>query len=113
MASRSYVKRISDGTRRDDKVPFLDLRKARSLEDRFNVAYIRPLLGLGYKTIRELANSIFVIEERESEKLEKGDYEAELRYMLRERGINPKTIFPSRHMQSRVVGIKDDELGRS
>ncbi|HDG63806.1 MAG TPA: hypothetical protein ENG72_00320, partial [Thermococcus sp.] len=54
VAKLEYVERISDGTRRDDRVPLLDQRRTRSLEDRFNVQYIRPLLGLGYKTIREL-----------------------------------------------------------
>ncbi|WP_461864877.1 DUF7411 family protein [Thermococcus sp.] len=99
--------RISDGTRRDDRVPFLDLPKARSLEDRFNVAYIRPLLGLGYRTIRELTERLFIIEIRESEELEKSDYEVELRHLLRERGIDPLTIFPRSHYQSRVLGWKE------
>ncbi len=99
--------RISDGTRRDDRVPFLDLPKARSLEDRFNVAYIRPLLGLGYRTIRELTERLFMIEIRESEELEKSDYEVELRHLLRERGIDPLTLFPRSHYQSRVLGWKE------
>lgn len=106
LASLPEVERISDGTRRDDRVPFLDLPKARSLEDRFNVAYIRPLLGLGYKTIRELVDKLFIVEIRESEELEKSDYEVELRYFLREKGVDPLTIFPKRHYQSRVVGWK-------
>jgi len=58
LASMPEVERVSDGTRRDDRVPLLDLPKARSLEDRFGVAYIRPLLGLGYKTIRELVERL-------------------------------------------------------
>jgi len=104
VARREEVKRISDGTRRDDRVPMLELPKARSLEDRFNVQYIRPLLGLGYKTIRELTEKLFIIEIRESEKLEKSDYEVELRYLLRQKGIDPLSIFPKRHYQSRVLG---------
>lgn len=104
VAKREEVKRISDGTRRDDRVPMLELPKARSLEDRFNVQYIRPLLGLGYKTIRELTEKLFIIEIRESEKLEKSDYEVELRYLLRQKGIDPLSIFPKRHYQSRVLG---------
>lgn len=104
LASMPDVKRVSDGTRRDDRVPFLDLPKARSLEDRFNVAYIRPLLGLGYKTIRELTEMLFIVEIRESEELQKSDYEVELRYLLKEKGIDPLTIFPKRHYQSRVLG---------
>ncbi|WP_297505055.1 hypothetical protein [Thermococcus sp.] len=110
LASLPEVERISDGTRRDDRVPFLDLPKARSLEDRFNVAYIRPLLGLGYKTIRELTERLFVVEIRESEELEKADYEVELRHLLRERGINPLEIFPKRHYQSRVLGWREKEI---
>ncbi|ASJ02506.1 hypothetical protein A3L09_04180 [Thermococcus profundus] len=107
LASLPEVERISDGTRRDDRVPFLDLPKARSLEDRFNVAYIRPLLGLGYKTIRELTEKLFMVEIRESEELEKSDYEVELRYFLRKEGIDPLTIFPKQHYQSRVMGWRE------
>ncbi|AIF69356.1 hypothetical protein PAP_04725 [Palaeococcus pacificus DY20341] len=104
IAKRENVERISDGTRRDDRVPLLDQRKTRSLEDRFKVQYIRPLLGLGYKTIRELTEKLFVVEVKESEELEKSDYEVELRHLLREKGIDPLTIFPRRHYQSRVLG---------
>ncbi|NJE41667.1 asparagine synthase-related protein [Thermococcus sp. GR6] len=107
IASMPEVERVSDGTRRDDRVPFLDLPKARSLEDRFGVAYIRPLLGLGYKTIRELTEGLFVVEIRESEELQKADYEVELRHMLREKGIDPLEIFPKRHYQSRVLGWRE------
>jgi hypothetical protein len=107
IASMPEVERVSDGTRRDDRVPFLELPKTRSLEDRFNVAYIRPLLGLGYKTIRELTGRLFNVEIKASEELEKADYEVELRYLLREKGIDPLRIFPKRHQQSRVLGWKD------
>jgi len=107
VASMPEVERVSDGTRRDDRVPFLDLPKARSLEDRFNVAYIRPLLGLGYRTINELVGELFTVEVGESEELEKGDYEVELRHLLRERGLDPLEFFPRRHIQSRVVGWKE------
>lgn len=109
IARREDVERVSDGTRRDDRVPLLDQRKTRSLEDRFNVQYIRPLLGLGYKTIRELTDRLFIIELKESEKLEKSDYEVEIRYLLREKGIDPLTIFPKRHLQSRVLGWKKEK----
>ncbi|WP_048811203.1 DUF7411 family protein [Thermococcus gammatolerans] len=108
LASLPEVERVSDGTRRDDRVPLLDLPKARSLEDRFGVAYIRPLLGLGYKTIRELTGRLFVVEIRESEELQKADYEVELRHLLRERGIDPLEIFPKSHYQSRVLGWRED-----
>ena len=110
IAAMPEVGRVSDGTRRDDRVPFLDLPRARSLGDRFNVAYIRPLLGLGYKTIRELTERLFVVEIRESEELEKADYEVELRHLLRERGIDPLEIFPKSHYQSRVLGWKEKSI---
>ncbi len=109
VAKLEHVERISDGTRRDDRVPLLDQRKTRSLEDRFNVQYIRPLLGLGYRTIRELTKKLFIVEVKESEKLEKSDYEVELRHLLRERGVDPLTIFPKRHLQSRVLGWKKEK----
>jgi len=112
LASMPEVERVSDGTRRDDRVPFLDLPKARSLEDRFGVAYIRPILGLGYKTIRELVDELFVVEIRESEELQKADYEVELRHLLREKGVDPLTIFPKRHYQSRVLGWKREIRAR-
>ncbi len=107
IASMPEVERVSDGTRRDDRVPFLDLPKARSLEDRFGVAYIRPLLGLGYRTIRELTERLFNVEVGESEGMEKADYEAELRYLLKEKGFDPRVIFPKSHQQSRVLGWKN------
>ncbi|ASJ04991.1 DUF7411 family protein [Thermococcus barossii] len=107
LASLPEVGRVSDGTRRDDRVPLLDLSKARSLEDRFGVAYIRPLLGLGYKTIRELTERLFIVEIRESEELEKADYEVELRHIMREKGLDPLEIFPKRHYQSRVLGWRE------
>ena len=108
LASLPEVERVSDGTRRDDRVLFLDLPKARSLEDRFNVAYVRPLLGLGYKTIGELTEKLFIVEIRESEELQKADYEVELRHLLREKGIDPLEIFPKSHYQSRVLGWKGE-----
>jgi len=104
LASREDVERISDGTRRDDRVPMLGLPEVRSLEDRFGVAYIRPLIGLGYKTIREMVEDLFLVEIRKSEELEKGDYEVELRHVLRLRGADPLEFFPKGHLQSRVVG---------
>ncbi|WP_054839979.1 asparagine synthase-related protein [Thermococcus sp. JCM 11816] len=114
LASKPDVERVSDGTRRDDRVPYLDLPKARSLEDRFGgVAYIRPLLGLGYRTINELVGRLFEVEIRESEELEKSDYEVELRHLLKERGIDPLSIFPKMHYQSRVLGWKEEKLTSS
>ncbi len=107
VASLEGVSRISDGTRRDDRVPLLSLPEVRSLEDRFKVAYIRPLLGLGYKTINELTGELFLVKKGESEKFDKADYEAELRELLRIRGLDPLEFFPKGHIQSRVVGWRE------
>ncbi|NPA47988.1 MAG: hypothetical protein GXO14_05035 [Thermococci archaeon] len=117
LASADEVTRVSDGTRRDDRVPMLSLPEVRSLEDRFGVAYIRPLMGLGYRTIKELVEWLFIVEVRESERLEKADYEAELRHVLEERGFDPMRFFPKGHLQSRVLGWRGssgfDVPGRS
>ncbi|MEE8401374.1 MAG: hypothetical protein V3R86_04410 [Candidatus Hydrothermarchaeaceae archaeon] len=94
---------ISDGTRRDDRVPWLDLKEIRSIEDRSGAEYIAPLRGLGSRTIKKLSEKLFEIEKVESEELQNSDYESEIREMLkREHNLNLKDIFPY-HTQSRVI----------
>ncbi len=90
-------KRVADGTRRDDKVPKLSLPEIRSLEDKYNIEYIAPLRGLGYKTIRALVERIFIVEEGED--IKKADYEAEIRHVIN------KNIFP-KHKQSKIIGMR-------
>ncbi len=97
---------IADGIRRDDLVPKLSLQEIRSLEDRFQVEYISPLLGLGYKTINRLSEEIFEYDKDLSENLEKSDYEAELRELLNRQGYAPEEFFPKEHYQTVVRGYK-------
>ncbi len=102
---------IGDGTRRDDRSPKLSLQEIRSLEDRFGVEYIAPLRGLGYKTINRLTDEIFEYRKDLSERLEKSDYEAEIREFIKRKGYNVKELFPKKHIQSRVIGYKGDSNG--
>jgi hypothetical protein len=96
---------VADGTRRDDRVPWLEIDEIRSLEDRYNIEYLTPLRGVGYKTRDKLIGRIFKIIEKESDSIMKSDYEAEVRAILKTKGYDPKKFFPV-HKQSRVVGLK-------
>jgi len=99
---------IADGTRRDDRVPKLTISEARSLEDRLGIQYMCPLWGIGSSTINELARTLFELEQGESSRMSNADYEVELRAMVEEMG-GPSAvgrIFPQRHIQSRVVGMR-------
>ena len=99
---------IADGTRRDDRVPMLKLPEAQRIEDRCGCMYVRPLLGYGRRAVDALVDTHLKIAEDESEKIEKSDYEVELRAMIKERhgtGV-VQDIFPGRHIQSRVVRRK-------
>jgi len=100
---------LADGTRRDDRVPMLNLADVQRLEDRCGCMYIRPLLGYGRRAVDALVNAHLEIVEDESERIEKSDYEAELRAIVEERH-GPEmvhTIFPE-HIQSRVIRRKHD-----
>lgn len=97
---------LADGTRRDDRVPWLEFEEIRSLEDRYGIEYIAPLRGIGYKSLNTLVHELFEVEEKNSEQMKKGDYEAEVRAVLEERGFEVKKLFPKAHKQSRVIGIR-------
>lgn len=99
---------IADGTRRDDRVPMLKLPDVQRLEDTRKCTYIRPLLGYGRRAVDALTDIHLEIEENESEKIEKSDYEVELRAIIEEMHgpVMVRTIFPGRHLQSRVIGRK-------
>ncbi len=108
VASAGMRSFIADGTRRDDRVPMLELPDAQRLEDTYKCVYVRPLLGYGRHAVNLLVGTHLEIAEDESEKIEKSDYEAELRAIIEERhgfGMVDE-IFP-RHVQSRVVRRKD------
>lgn len=91
---------IADGTRRDDRVPWLDLKEIRSIEDRHGVEYIAPLRGIGSRTIKKLTENLFEIEKVESGELQNSDYESELRETLKRKHVL-LNMFPH-HVQSRV-----------
>jgi len=95
---------IADGTRRDDRVPTVDRSLAQSIEDRHGVSHLAPLAGVGRDAIDALAGAHLVVETGPSERIRKGDYEAELRALIEEsRGTGRVTeVFPE-HTQSRVT----------
>ena len=100
---------ISDGVRRDDKVPVLSISEIRSLEDKFDVHYVQPLAGYSWKTINILVEKFFVIEEHKSASSFVGsEYEFELREIIkREYGDEKiKEIFPQNHTHSLVIDVK-------
>lgn len=107
LASDPEVTFIADGTRRDDRVPVLDLSRARSIEDRFGVQYICPLKGYSRKAVDILVERNLVIEEGLSENTVKADYETELRELIKQRAGEEKILelFPV-HVQSHVLTRK-------
>ena len=99
---------VADGTRRDDRAPKMDWSAIRSLEDRLHVQYLRPLAGLGQKSIRAMASRYLDFEEMLSQKYPASDYEVGLRYALKERHGQAKVdeIFPSNHTHTKVIRRK-------
>ncbi|MFC7019303.1 MULTISPECIES: DUF7411 family protein [Haloarcula] len=96
---------VADGTRRDDRVPTVERPFAQSVEDRFDVAYLAPLAGVGRGAIDAMAAASLDVETGPSDELQQGDYEVELRALLAEEyGADAVTsVFPE-HTQSRVRG---------
>jgi predicted subunit of tRNA(5-methylaminomethyl-2-thiouridylate) methyltransferase len=99
---------VADGTRRDDRAPKMSHSAIRSLEDRMYMHYLRPLAGLGGKTIKAMASRFLDFEEMLSEKYPASDFEIGLRYALAERhGQNEvDRIFPDNHTHTRVIRRK-------
>ena len=100
---------IADGIRRDDIAPKLDTGIIRSIEDKHNVSLVSPLYGFSYKEVNYLAEKLFIFNERRTEDIKKGDYEAEIRKYLKSRRVNIRSIFPAEHKQSIVKGWKDEQ----
>lgn len=99
---------IADGVRRNDRVPVLSLSEIMSLEDKFNVHYIQPLMGYSRKTINLLLKRYFHIKEYKGESFEGAEYEFELREFIK-RKYGPseiREIFPEDHTHSIVVKMK-------
>ena len=99
---------VADGTRRDDRAPKLSYSEIRSLEDRTHVHYLRPLAGLGGKTIRAMASRYLNFEEEPSANYPASDFEVGLRYALAERHGKREVdrIFPGDHTHTRVIRRK-------
>jgi tRNA methyltransferase len=99
---------VADGTRRDDRAPKMNYSAIRSLEDRLQMHYLRPLAGLGGKTIRAMASRYLDFEEELSEKYPASDFEVGLRYALVKRYGQAEVdrIFPSKHTHTRVIRRK-------
>lgn len=108
LASEMYST-VADGTRRDDRVPKLNISEIQSFEDRKHVNYL-TLAGFGHKTVNDLSKRIFTVKKDLTNMENNSDYEIEIRYAIREiegeeTALN---IFPE-HMQSRVTGWRKDE----
>jgi predicted subunit of tRNA(5-methylaminomethyl-2-thiouridylate) methyltransferase len=109
VAAESFTA-VADGTRRDDRVPTVSRAQAQSLEDRHGVDYVAPLSGFGRGAVDDLVDAQLVVEEGPSEQIQKGDYEAELRALIREEFEDGavEDVFPA-HDQTRVVGLRDSD----
>jgi predicted subunit of tRNA(5-methylaminomethyl-2-thiouridylate) methyltransferase len=102
---------VADGTKREDRAPVMDNNEIRSLEDRTDVHYIRPLAGYGSGTINRMASSYLDFEILPSEMQPASDYEVGLRFALAERyGLEEVArVFPANHTHSIVMRRKSFE----
>ena len=96
---------VADGTRRDDRVPTITRAFAQSLEDRHGIDYLAPLTGYGRGAVDRLVEAHLDVESGPSERVPKGDYEAEIRAAISERHGDEtvRECFPE-HVQTRVRG---------
>jgi predicted subunit of tRNA(5-methylaminomethyl-2-thiouridylate) methyltransferase len=99
---------VADGTRRDDRAPKMSYNAIRSLEDRLHMHYLRPLAGLGGKTIKAMVSQYLDFEEMLSMEYPASDFEVGLRYALAERHGHGEVdrIFPGNHLHTRVIRRK-------
>lgn len=100
---------VADGTRRDDRIPKLNMNEVRSFEDRNNVEYIN-LGGFGHKSMNHLSKTLFEVKKELTNMDNNSDYEIEIRYLISEiEGESAALkIFPE-HLQSRVIGWRKNE----
>jgi tRNA methyltransferase len=108
LAAKDYSV-VADGTRRDDRVPKIDLNEIRSFEDRNGVEYIN-LEGFGHKSINHLSRTLFEVKKELTSTENNSDYEIEIRYLISEFEGEELAfkIFPE-HLQSRVIGWRENE----
>jgi len=99
---------VADGTRRDDRAPIMSYSAICSLEDRLKMHYLRPLAGLGGRTIKAMASRYIDFQEESSENYPASDFEVGLRHALIDRhGLKEvERIFPKNHMHTRVIRRK-------
>ncbi|MDD1752722.1 MAG: 7-cyano-7-deazaguanine synthase [Methanotrichaceae archaeon] len=99
---------VADGTRRDDRAPIMSHNAICSLEDRLKMHYLRPLAGLGGRTIKAMASRYIDFQEESSENYPASDFEVGLRHALIDRhGLKEvERIFPKNHMHTRVIRRK-------
>ena len=108
LVAKDYLV-VADGTRRDDRIPKLNLNEVRSFEDRNSVEYIN-LGGFGHKSMNHLSKTLFEVKKELTNMDNNSDYEIEIRFLisqLKGEGIALK-IFPE-HLQSRVIGWRKNE----
>lgn len=105
-ARETGAKIVADGTRRDDRSPILTISEILSIEMKNGIQYVRPLAGLGRKTIDLLLEKFFEVEESENTK--SSDYEREIRAFIRDKYGEGKIdeIFPKHHEHSKVLRVK-------
>ena len=108
LAAENYPV-VADGTRRDDRVPKLDITQIQSFEDSKSVQYIN-LAGWGHKTINQLSKQLFNLIKEPTSKENNSDYEIEIRCLITQKGgaDAASKLFPP-HIQSRVIGWREDE----
>lgn len=97
---------VADGTRRDDRVPMRTQSEVQSLEMKYGVSYVRPLLGIGKTEIIRLVERFYDVAYGETGTIQNGDYESEIRAELTKRGIDYVPLFPKNHEQSLVIRKK-------
>lgn len=100
---------VADGTRRDDRVPKLNSAEIQSFEDSKGVQYLN-LAGWGHQTINQLSEQFFTVVKEPTSMENNSDYEIEIRYLIaqREGEDTAGKLFPP-HIQSRVIGWREDE----
>jgi len=108
LAANDY-KLIADGTRRDDRVPKLDINEIQSFEDRNHVEYIN-LGGFGHKSINHLSKTLFNVKKELTNRENNSDYEIEIRFLISKLEGEEMAfkLFPE-HLQSRVIGWRENE----
>ncbi len=100
---------VADGTRRDDRVPMRTSSEVQSLEMKYGVSYVRPLLGIGKKEIIRLCERSFEIAYGETGTIPNGDFESEIRAEMVRRGIDYVPLFPKNHEQSLILRKKNGD----